>query len=113
MVRRPRHSPGSAARFADESLPGTDVVVSTGPGTPSDAGERVVTAVAAGGLRACRAWRDSCGRLEGTTNVQGARAAEAGSTFLHIEINYAVRGSATRRRALIDDLVAGDLSGPR
>ena len=96
--------------FADESLPGTDVVVSTGQSSSSHLAERVVAAAVSGGLRACRAWQGSCGRLEGTTNVQGSRAAEAGSAFLHVETNYTIRGSASRRKALIDDLVAGDLT---
>jgi len=96
--------------FADESLPGADVVVSTGQGTGSAPAERLVAALEAGGLKPCQAWRKACGRLEGTTNVQGTYAAGVGAVFLHIEINYSIRGSAARRAALVGDLAAADLA---
>jgi hypothetical protein len=75
--------------FAADSLPGTDLVVSPGAAPLSALTERVADRGAAAGLQVCRAWTDSCGRLEGRTNAQGRDSAAAGAVFVHVE---AVRG---------------------
>lgn len=92
--------------FADESSPGHDVVVSPGA---ADAGfdvRRAADLIAAAGERVCRVWERSCGRLEGTTNVQSASALEHGVPFLHIENSRSVRDDEAARtriaRALAD-----------
>lgn len=82
--------------FADDSIPGTDSVVSTGAGETAvkDAG------LLAGKLRdrnvkVCRAWTNHC-KLSGQTNKQGRLAAEQDTRFLHVELSRSVRASARR-----------------
>ncbi|MFG2862689.1 hypothetical protein [Streptomyces sioyaensis] len=86
--------------FADDSSPGSDVVVSAGP---AEAGPRVREAarpLSSAGFTVCRAWDQDCGRLEGTTNVQAGTAAASGVPFLHIENSRSVRDSRTVRARL-------------
>jgi len=54
----------------------------------------------------CRAWARACGRLEGTTNVQGRAAAERGSVFVHVELSNSVRADAARRAVVVEALAA-------
>ncbi|WP_198357729.1 hypothetical protein [Streptomyces fildesensis] len=83
--------------FADESSPGHDVVVSPGVAAANSDVRRAADLIAAAGQRVCRVWEQSCGRLEGTTNIQSASAAERGVPFLHIENSRGVRDSAAAR----------------
>jgi hypothetical protein len=76
--------------FHDDNLPDTDVVVSPGAGDPGVYVRRVAEAVDAD-FRVCRSWQRNCGRLEGTTNVQGRDAARRGTPFVHVEISRSVR----------------------
>ncbi|WP_329276439.1 hypothetical protein [Streptomyces sp. NBC_00691] len=79
--------------FADGSLPGRDVVVSTGRGNAAGRqAEQLADALDLRGLTVCRAAREECGSLEGRKNVQGVRADALGVPFLHVEFNRSVRG---------------------
>ncbi|KJK41905.1 hypothetical protein UK23_39805 [Lentzea aerocolonigenes] len=96
--------------FAEQSLPGSDVVVSTGQGRPGPAARRVADRVGAAGLATCRGWDDECGNLEGTRNVQGKAAAEHGFVFLHIEVTGRLRESVASRAELAQALAEADVS---
>lgn len=94
--------------FADASLPGYDVVVSTGKGSAGrPRGRGVADRLAADGFRVCRAWVRACGSLEGRTNAQGDYAAAKGVPFLHIEHAYTLRASPRARAAAIAAESAG------
>ncbi|MBT2382315.1 hypothetical protein [Streptomyces sp. ISL-11] len=78
--------------FADSSLPGQDVVVSTGKGDAAlPSARRLAGALRARELRACEVWERYCGPLEGRTNVEGDHAAAADVPFLHVEHSRRVR----------------------
>lgn len=77
--------------FHDDNLPDTDVVVSPGAGDPGDVVSRVADRIADEDFRVCRSWRQECGALEGTTNVQGRDAARRGTPFAHVEISRTIR----------------------
>ncbi|MEV0779729.1 hypothetical protein ACIBLA_31760 [Streptomyces sp. NPDC050433] len=82
--------------FADSSVPGRDLVVSTGAGTLARPQARTLaTALDDDGFRVCRAWVDKC-PLEGRSNKQGRLAADEDVPFLHVEVSRAVRGDAAR-----------------
>ncbi|MFC7263905.1 hypothetical protein [Streptomyces lutosisoli] len=82
--------------FADDSVPGHDVVASTGKGTEGRAdGRRLATALGARDFSVCRAWVRSC-PLEGHDNVQGRKAAAEHVPFLHIEFARSVRADDRR-----------------
>jgi hypothetical protein len=98
--------------FADENLAGTDIAVSTGTDTGSALAERVATASATRGLAVCRAWQESCGRLEGTTNVEAKGAELSQSAFLHIEASATVRTTAAGRTRLVAALADSRLADP-
>jgi hypothetical protein len=95
--------------FDEQSLPGYDVVVSTGQARQGPAARRVADRVEAAGLTACRGWDDECGKLEGTTNVQGRAAAEHGFVFLHIEVTGRLRESVASRAELARALADADV----
>lgn len=95
--------------FDEQSLPGSDVVVSTGQARPGPAARRVADRAAAAGLATCRGWDDECGKLEGTRNVQGKAAAEHGFVFLHIEVTGRVRESVASRAELARVLAEADV----
>jgi len=67
--------------FDDSSLPGTGVVVSGGSTPHTQLHEHIADHVEAGGMVVCRAWQQSCGNLEGTTNVQGQAADSMGTVW--------------------------------
>jgi len=92
--------------FHDRSLPGKDVVVSAGAGDPGPEVKRAASALADRGLDVCRAWRDDCGKLSGTRNVQGRAAADRGTVFLHVEISRRVRDDEKRWSRLVRALAA-------
>lgn len=82
--------------FADSSVPGRDVVVSTGAGDVArPQGRTLADALDDDGFRVCRAWVDKC-PLEGRNNKQGRLAAAEDVPFLHVEVSRAVRGDAAR-----------------
>lgn len=82
--------------FADSSVPGRDVVVSTGAGDAArPQGRTLADALDDDGFRVCRAWVDKC-PLEGRNNKQGRLAAAEDVPFLHVEVSRAVRGDAAR-----------------
>ncbi|MFE6869042.1 hypothetical protein ACFVFS_21115 [Kitasatospora sp. NPDC057692] len=83
--------------FDRSSLPGADAVVSSGAGTAGEAAERTAAGLEAAGLTVCRAWRETCGRLAGTTNVEGRFAAALGATWLHVELAGPLRTDPVRR----------------
>ena len=91
--------------FDNASLPGVDVVLSTGAGGVTARAKEVADAM--GGLRVCRAWAERCGKLEGSRNAQGRSAAESGTAFLHVELSRAVRDDPARWRQVV-----AALSGP-
>jgi len=76
--------------FHDDNLPDSDVVVSPGASEPGGYVRRVADQLAED-FQVCRSWRQDCGRLEGTTNVQGRDAAERGTPFVHVEISRTIR----------------------
>ena len=88
--------------FDNASLPGTDVVLSTGAGEVTEEAREVAGAL--GGLRVCLAWADRCGKLEGGRNAQGRAAAENGTVFLHVELNRAVRDDRGRWERVVEAL---------
>ncbi|MGI5499751.1 hypothetical protein [Lentzea sp. CA-135723] len=96
--------------FHEQSLPGADVVVSTGQARLAPAARRVADRLDQAGLVACRGWDDVCGKLEGTRNVQGRAAAEHGSVFLHIEVTGRLRESERARADLAAALAAADVA---
>jgi hypothetical protein len=61
---------------------------------------RVADWIADEDFRVCRSWRDDCGRLTGTTNVQGRDAARRGAPFVHVEISRGVRDDVAASREL-------------
>lgn len=82
--------------YADSSVPGRDVVVSTGAGDRALPQARTLAGALAGdGFEVCRAWEEKC-PLEGRNNTQGKLAAAEGVPFLHIEVSRAVRGDTAR-----------------
>jgi hypothetical protein len=93
--------------FDEQSLPGYDVVVSAGRARPGPAATRVADRI---GPSACRGWDDECGKLEGTTNVQGKFAAEHGFVFLHIEVTGRLRESVPARAELARALAEADVA---
>jgi hypothetical protein len=97
--------------YEDGSLPGTGVVVSAGATEHTALHERIADRIAANGTVVCRAWRESCGNLEGTTNVQGQDADSIGAVFAHVESDSEIRSDPTLRARLVAAL-AGALTSP-
>jgi hypothetical protein len=95
--------------FHDDSLPDADVVVSPGSGQPPQVVRRVAERLKDIGLATCVSWNQNCGRLEGTRNVQGRKAAELDAPFLHLEISRSVRDDSTRWTHLIRALAESAL----
>ncbi|MEU1602330.1 hypothetical protein [Micromonospora matsumotoense] len=95
--------------FAEQSLPGEEIVVSNGQKRSDAALRRTADALDAAGFVACRAWSSRCGELEGTTNTQAEAARKQGAVFVHLEITWAVRRAEDRRADLVKALVAADL----
>ncbi|GGK11797.1 hypothetical protein GCM10011583_49900 [Streptomyces camponoticapitis] len=82
--------------YADSTVPGRDLVISTGAGDRARSQARTLAgALDADGFQVCRAWEEKC-PLEGRNNKQGRLAADEGVPFLHIEVNRTVRGDAAR-----------------
>jgi hypothetical protein len=92
--------------FADLNLPDANAVVSTGNDNPNPLATRIAAELDTRDVTVCRAWARACGRLEGTTNVQGRAAAERGSVFVHVELSNSVRSDAGRRAAVVEALAA-------
>jgi hypothetical protein len=92
--------------FEDSSLPGTGVVVSAGATGHTALHERIADRISATGAVVCRAWRESCGNLEGTTNVQGQDAGSVGAVFAHIESDSEMRSDPALRAQLVAALAA-------
>jgi hypothetical protein len=87
--------------FADLNLPDHDIAVSTGTDEPNPLATRIADGLAETGFDECRAWAQKCGRLEGTTNVQGKAAAAEGAPFVHVELSNTVRTDEGRRADLV------------
>jgi hypothetical protein len=98
--------------FDNSSLPGTGVVVSGGSTPHTQLHEQLADRVEAAGMVVCRAWQQSCGNLEGTTNVQGQTADSMGTVFAHIESDGAIRMEPRQRDRLVAALAAGISAGP-
>jgi hypothetical protein len=96
--------------FDDQSMPGTDFVLSAGATEAGAPARRAADGLSAAGFVVCRAWTESCKELEGTTNVQGKVAAAAGTMFLHVEMSRTVREDDRRRAAVIRALTEARLS---
>jgi hypothetical protein len=92
--------------FDDGSLPGVDVVLSSGATGASPALPGVATRLSDAGLRVCEAWHTDCGELEGRRNQQGIAAAARGTTFVHVELSRTVREDAGRTAAVVGALGA-------
>jgi hypothetical protein len=87
--------------FADDSLRGKDVVISTGKARVGARSKRLAESLDDIGLEVCRAWTKRCTALEGKQNVQGNAAARRGLPFLHLELNNTTRMDPTRRSAVV------------
>jgi hypothetical protein len=87
--------------FADASLPGTDVVISSGKARVGARTERLADALDDLGLDVCRAWRERCAGLEGRSNAQGRAAARHDLDFVHLEMNHRTRMDPQRRSAVV------------
>lgn len=87
--------------FADDSLRGKDVVISTGEADVDKRSKRLADALDDVDLDVCRAWTRKCAELEGKRNVQGNAAARRGLPFLHLELNNTTRMDPTRRSAVV------------
>lgn len=98
--------------FHDDNLPDTDVVVSPGAGDAGALVRRVADQLADADFEVCRSWRDDCGRLEGTTNVQGREAAREGTPFVHVEISRTIRDDRDEWSSLVRALAQADLVNP-
>lgn len=62
----------------------------------------------------CRAWRETCGQLGGTTNVEGRFAAGVGVPWLHVELGNGLRTEPARRAVVAGVLAETARSwGPR
>jgi len=92
--------------FADRSMPGADAVVSTSSGPHNDRAVRIARELKAQDVRVCRAWVSHCVGLEGTTNVQGAAAAEHDAQFVHLELGWELRRDQRSRQLVQDAVVA-------
>ncbi|WP_406199222.1 hypothetical protein OH807_16385 [Kitasatospora sp. NBC_01560] len=102
-----RGLPGLQVHGFDEgSLPGQDAVVSAGPGRAGPAAELTADGLGTAGYAVCRAWREKCGQLEGTTNVEGRFAAGLGVPWLHVELAGRLRTEPARRAAVASVLAA-------
>ncbi|GHJ10567.1 hypothetical protein TPA0907_49340 [Micromonospora humidisoli] len=97
--------------FAEQSLPGAEMVVSDGQKRSTPALRRTADALDAAGFVACRAWTSRCGELEGTTNTQAEAARKQDAVFVHLEVTWTVRRVEDRRAELVAALVAADLPG--
>jgi hypothetical protein len=95
--------------FADASAPDADVVLSPGATTAGVPITRVGDSTAAHGLIVVRTWETPVPHLDGSTNIQGRAAAQAGAVFVHVEISATTR--ATRREQVVDGLAGADLAG--
>ncbi|MBB5895846.1 hypothetical protein [Kutzneria kofuensis] len=99
--------------FDDKSLPGTGVVVSGGSTPHTQLHVQIADRIEADGTVVCRAWQQSCGNLEGTTNVQGQAADSMGTVFAHIESDGSIRSDPVLRARLVAALAAAlSSSGP-
>ncbi|WP_395295899.1 hypothetical protein ACF9IK_22280 [Kitasatospora hibisci] len=106
-----RGLPGIQVHGFDEgSLPGADAVVSSGAGAAGPAAELTADGFGRAGFAVCRAWREKCGQLEGTTNVEGRFAAGLGVPWLHVELANALR-TEPARRARVAAVLAGTARG--
>ncbi|MEV7772206.1 hypothetical protein [Kitasatospora sp. NPDC086791] len=93
-----RGLPGIQVHGFDEgSLPGQDAVVSSGAGQAGPAAELTAASLGRAGYAVCRAWREKCGQLGGTTNVEGRFAAGVGVPWLHVELGNGLRTEPARR----------------
>ncbi|WP_316523806.1 hypothetical protein [Kitasatospora brasiliensis] len=110
-----RGLPGIQVHGFDEgSLPGQDAVVSPGAGQPGSAAELTAAGLGRAGYAVCRAWREKCGQLGGTTNVEGRFAAGVGVPWLHVELGNGLRTEPARRAVVAGVLADTALAwGPR
>ncbi|WP_354640909.1 hypothetical protein [Kitasatospora camelliae] len=106
-----RGLPGIQVHGFDEgSLPGQDAVVSGGSVEPGPAGHRTAEGLRALGLNVCEAWKEKCGRLEGTTNVEGRYASDRGVPWLHVELANGLRTDPALRLRVAEALAAATRS---
>lgn len=83
--------------FADDTVPETEVIVSTGAAPTTEEARDVASMLRRAGLVICRAWSQPCGPLEGTTNEQGRAAQDLDAPFIHVELSSSLRRDPTRR----------------
>ncbi|WP_371481150.1 hypothetical protein [Kitasatospora sp. NBC_00315] len=92
--------------FDEGSLPGQDTVVSSGTAAAGPAARLTADGLEQAGFAVCRAWRDKCGHLEGTTNVEGRSAAALGVPWLHVELGNGLRTEPAQRAEVVTALSA-------
>jgi hypothetical protein len=98
--------------FGDLSMPGADVVLSSGAARAGAPARRAAEELSAAGFAVCHAWQDPCKGLEGRTNAQGIAAARGGTMFLHVEMSRTLREDPARRAAATAALAAARLDAP-
>jgi hypothetical protein len=96
--------------FADQNLPGLDAVISTGRPAATPAAVRVAEKLKEAGLATCQSWENSRGYLEGIGNVQARAAERLGSVFIHLELNWRIRGDDRLRSGAVNAVAAAGIS---
>jgi hypothetical protein len=92
--------------YANKNLPHSEAAVSTGKARVGTLAREVADALTEADVKTCRAWRQKCGELEGTTNEQGRAAAEDGDEFVHVELSWSVRRDPESWDRLVPELAA-------
>jgi hypothetical protein len=80
-----------------DGIEDSDVVVSGGTAPPPPAVRAVTAALRREGFAVCEYDGDRCADLGGTLNVEGQWCRKVGATFVHLELDRAVRDDPTRR----------------
>lgn len=82
--------------FNNNSLPDSDIVVSSGVTTPGQQIRQLARNLQAHDFRVSNNWDGNNRELIGKANSQGKAAKTAGSPFIHLEMNYSIRAIPAR-----------------
>ena len=92
------HAFDNAGRAKEsDGIEHSDVVVSAGTAPPPPVVDAVTQALRGEGFAVCEYDGERCADLGGTLNVEGGWCREVGATFVHLELDRAVRDDPTRR----------------
>lgn len=92
------------SRYGDSVV--SDGIDAAEVSVPSAATAAVAAAVSEAGFQVCLQHRDACSGLAATSNVQGKSARRLGGSFVHIEVETAIRADPARGRQLARVAVA-------